>query len=435
MSQSAEQTAKTDSVFPGPLRARPEYFVAGRGRYGVYYLIDHLLRSLAWGSDREAMGNLSITVETEGTLKLTRRWPGCQDLYPELEGSLNPPAGVSLAEHHFLRCVNGIKSGKFDRLQWARGNPFTAIYLAVAVALSSRAKLSLTCSQGTFTQTYREGLPAGEVARSSGGEAALSLELLLDSTILQEEIPSYPFRIRLRELACLLPGINMELQYKGFKPVKFKAENGVRELLEFYVPDTDRLHPDPFLFEYTDKKGLNYRCALFLIQSEMERLKSFAGLDESYHGGTHENVFRDVVLGVFRQLHKFEVPERRQSLENIASSRMTYFGTFGATIPYNLEERKSEFVRTVPGVAAAIHFDSPGLEWESNHRARALKPELDEDFRSELLFEFRRWVLEQSDTIRAWKEQWAPKGRRKRSPTGTTPAEKKDEEEEDDDDA
>ncbi len=423
MTLPAEQSTTPSKLFPGPVRARPEYFIADKGRYGVYYLVDHLFRGLAWGSPREAMGDLSIAVATDGTLKLTRHWTGAKKLFAGLEGDLSPGPGESLAGHHFLRCVAAIKSGQYERLAWVDGNPFASIFLPLAIALSSKAKLTLTSQEGTFQQSYRAGEPVATVSRSSGGAASVALELLLDQTVLQEEIPSYPLRIRLRELASLMPGLKISLQYKGFKTVQFLAEEGTRELLEFYIPKADRLHPEPFHFHYSEGP-LQFRCSLFLTHSEMERLKTFAGLDESYHGGTHETLFRDIFLTVFRQIHKFEVPERRQSVENIASSRMTYFGTFGATIPYSVESRPNQFVGTIPGLAAVVHLDAPSLAWETNHRGRLLEPKVDDSLRTELHFQFRKWVLDNSETITTWKEQWIPKSRKKRSAV----SEKKEEE-------
>ena len=57
-----------ESVFPGPVRHRPELFITEKGRIGVYYLVDHLLQAVCWGYDPKKPGSLSIDVKTDGTL-------------------------------------------------------------------------------------------------------------------------------------------------------------------------------------------------------------------------------------------------------------------------------------------------------------------------------------------------------------------------------
>lgn len=423
MTQSTEQNS-TSGTFPRALRERPEIFIGETGRHGVYYLVDHLLRSLIWGSDREALGRLSISVETDGTLKLDRTWSESAEPFPSLSKDL--PAQSSLMGALFSQCVQGIQQAGGQRLDWIPSNPFMAIYLAVAVALSSKATVCMTSPQVTLVQTYRDGEPVSDVQRGSGGPPRVVMEVGFESTFLGEDVPAYPFRVRLRELATLLPGLVIDVQYKGFTPVEYQS-GGVRDLLEFYVPEDDRFHPEPFLFDY-HRDGLHYTLALFLIRSEMERIKSFAGLDEAYHGGLHEKVLRRTVREVVKRLHKIEPPIRRQTCDNVASSRMTYFGKFGATVPYRRDDRRTEYVRTVPGLAATLHVDCPDLEWETNYRARLTGPDRLKAVRSDLTVEFRRWILDNPKAVRAWNDQWAPKkkGRKTSKPKPAATGEKEE---------
>ncbi len=410
--------SSADAVFPGPIRHRPEYFITEKGRMGVFYLVDHLLRAICWGYDREQAGSLSIDVKTDSSLILKREFPNQDELFPDLPALESPSTG-SMANDLFRRCVQAINSKAFKRNDTLRGNPYLLTFLPMTIALSSRAKLRFTEKGSSRTQNYKDGLPIDSVSHSQGGNSSVELDAVLDSTLLAEEVRAYPFRIRVQELACLFPGLAMDIRYKGFAPLTYRANAGMKDLVDFIVPEEERLHSDPFLF-YRSHGDLTYETALYLVNSEMEKIKAFAGFDETYHGGVHDECLRDVLTDLFGRLYKFKLPDRRQSLDNIASSRMTYFGTFGSTVPFQKEHRGNQFVKIVPGVAACIRMTSPELQWEKGgQRSRLLGPSLEDTIQPELTVEFRRWLLEHPDLFTEWQVQWAPKKRRKR---GTPPA-------------
>ena len=406
-----------DAVFPGPLRHRPELFITEKGRLGVYYLVDHLLQAVCWGYDRENAGSLSIDVKTDGTLLLKRVFGNEDPLFPELP-ELQGPSSGSMANDMFRRCLQAINSKKFERTQDMRGNPFLLTFLAMTIGLSSKAKLKLTESGSTRVQNYKDGLAVDSVAHSKGEKSAIELEAVLDSALLGEEVRAYPFRIRVQELACLFPGLAMDIRYKGFAPLTYNCKDGMKDLVNFIVAEDDRLHPEPFCFK-TQDEDTTFEVALYLVISEMEKIKAFAGFSETYHGGVHDECLRDVLSDLFLRLYKFQLPDRRQSLDNISSSRMTYFGTFGSTVPFQKENRGNQFVKIVPGVAACVRVAGPSLQWEKGgNRSRLTGPNLGKKIQPELTVEFRRWLLEQSDVFNEWKLQWAPKKRRRR---GTPP--------------
>ncbi len=406
-----------EAVFPGPIRHRPEYFISEKGRMGVYYLVDHLLRAVCWGYDPKAPGKLSIDVKTDGSLILKRTFPNQDALFPALPALKSDSSG-SLANDLFRQCVQAINSKKFERSDQVRGNPYLMTFLAMTVALSSKAKLKFTEAGSSRVQNYKDGMAVDSIAHSRGENSAIELEAILDSTLLAEEVRAYPFRIRIQELACLFPGLLMDIRYKGFAPLTYDAKGGMKDLVDFIVPEDDRLHPEPFQFRGKDG-DIELEVALYLVTSEMEKIKAFAGFDETYHGGVHDECLRDVLTDLFARLYKFQLPDRRQSLDNIASSRMTYFGTFGSTVPYNKEHRGNQFVKIVPGVAACVRVSSPDLQWEKGgSRSRLIGPALNKSIQPELTVEFRRWLLERPDLFSEWKLQWAPKKRRRR---GTAP--------------
>jgi len=403
------------STYPEQIRAKPEFLVGELGRHAVSFLLDRVFRCLVWGADSEDPGSLSLKVELDNTLKLERAWGEGQKVFDALGDEWPNVECESLMEDCFLKCLEGIQQKTTGQLEWTSGNPFLTVYLPVAFALSTEAKLSVRQGGYEWSQSYENGVAERRVDRSLTDEKDtwLSLELKLDSKLMEDELQVYPFRIRLREFASLVPGLKLDLKYKSFKPKEFLSERGMTDLLEFFVPEEDRLHEQPFEFRF-EEDGLVYHVSAFLLHSAMERFKSFADFDESYHGGLHEQLFRKTVRQVIRRFCKVEIPVKRQSLENVASSRMSYFGQFGSTIPYQSEERKSQFVRTLPGVAAAIRVGSPDLSWETNFRARVTGPKVERAVGQELSMGFRNWLLDHLDTVEVWKKQWEPKKRKKR---------------------
>lgn len=409
-----------EAVFPGPLRHRPELFITDKGRLGVYYLVDHLLQAICWGYDRANPGTLSIDVKTDGTLILKRVFPHQEKLFPELP-ELQGNSSGSLANDMFRQCLQAINSKAFERTQEMRGNPYLLTFLPMAIGLSSKAKLKLTENGSTRVQNYKDGLAVDSVAHSKGENSAIELEAIIDSTLLLEEVRAYPFRIRVQELACLFPGLAMDIRYKGFAALSYNYRDGMTDLVKSIVPEEDRLHPDAFHFVTKDGET-NFEVALYLIISEMEKIKAFAGFAETCHGGVHDECVRDVLIDLFARLFKFELPDRRQSLDNIASSRMTYFGQFGSTVPFQKEIRGNQFVKIIPGVAACIRVTGPDLQWEKGtNRSRLTGPSLSKAVLPELTVEFRRWLLEHSEVFNEWKLQWAPKKRRRRGTNNQPP--------------
>ncbi len=409
-----------DAVFPGPIRHKPEYFISEKGRMGVYYLVDHLIRSICWGYNRENAGSLSIDVKTDGSLILKRVFADQEALFPALP-ELSADSSGSLANDMFRQCMQAISSKSFGRSDFVKGNPFLLIFLPMTIALSSKARLKLTQGGSTRVQNYKDGLAVDSVAHSKGEQSSIELEVILDSALLGEEVRAYPFRIRVKELACLFPGLAMDVRYKGFQAEAYHAkESGMKFLLEDpIVAPEDRIKENdpPFLFSAT-VDDVTLEVALFLVVSEMEKIKAFAGFDETYHGGVHDECLRDTLIDIFSRLYKFEVPDRRQSLDNIASSRMTYFGAFGSTVPFQKEHRGNHFVKIIPGVAACMRISSPNLQFEKGGtRSRLLGPAIPDALQNQLSVEFRRWLLEQPELFSDWKLQWAPKKRRRRGTT------------------
>jgi hypothetical protein len=384
---------------------------------GVYYLIDHLIRALCWGYDEKAPGTLSIDVKTDGSLILKRVLTDQSPLFPALP-DLSSDSSGSLANDLFRQCMQAISSKKFGRTDFVGGNPFLLTFLPITIALSVKARLKLTQGGSTRVQNYKDGVAVDSVAHSKGERSAIELEVVLDSALLGEEVRAYPFRIRIKELACLFPGLAMDVRYKGFQAEAYHAkESGMKFLLEDpIVRPEDRLRDKepPFLFKATHD-DVTLEIALYLVISEMEKIKAFAGFDETYHGGVHDDCLRETLSDIFSRLYKFEVPDRRQSLDNIASSRMTYFGAFGSTVPFQKEHKGNHLVKIVPGVAACIRLTSPNLTFEKGGtRSRLLGPPIPQALQDQLAIEFRRWLLERPELFSEWKLQWAPKKRRRR---------------------
>jgi hypothetical protein len=384
---------------------------------GVYYLIDHLIRALCWGYDEKAPGTLSIDVKTDGSLILKRVLTDQSPLFPALP-DLSSDSSGSLANDLFRQCMQAISSKKFGRTDFVGGNPFLLTFLPITIALSVKARLKLTQGGSTRVQNYKDGVAVDSVAHSKGERSAIELEVMLDSALLGEEVRAYPFRIRIKELACLFPGLAMDVRYKGFQAEAYHAkESGMKFLLEDpIVRPEDRLRDKepPFLFKATHD-DVTLEIALYLVISEMEKIKAFAGFDETYHGGVHDDCLRETLSDIFSRLYKFEVPDRRQSLDNIASSRMTYFGAFGSTVPFQKEHKGNHLVKIVPGVAACIRLTSPNLTFEKGGtRSRLLGPPIPQALQDQLAIEFRRWLLERPELFSEWKLQWAPKKRRRR---------------------
>jgi DNA gyrase/topoisomerase IV subunit B len=408
-----EKNIVDHQTFPNSIRNKPEFLVGEPGRNAVNFLVDRLLRSLIWGAS-DGAEKFSVQVTTDNILKVQRQWGVDEKPFQALGEQWLDYKYESLAQALFNSCLAAIRSQKFEQHEWLNGNPYLSVYFPIALALAEHAKVALRVDGYLWTQSFQDGVPSSRFERSITDEKGshLSLEIKLDSKLLGDEVQGYPFRVRLREFSAFVPSLQVAVKYKAFKPKEFNGEEGLVSLLNFFVPVDDRLHQDPFVFSF-EENSVSYECAAFLLHSAMERFKSFADFDESYHGGPHDVLFRKSVRQVLRRFCKVEVPRKRRTLEMIASSRMSYFGQFGSPIPYQPEERKTQIARTLPGVAAVIRVRSPRLDWESNFRSRLVGPELEGIVGQPLSLAFRNWLLDHLDTVEEWRKQWLPKKRRK----------------------
>lgn len=328
-------------------------------------------------------GKLSVTVQTDNSFYIERQFG------EKVENTRSYPSFAEVAMSEAIE-------GKRERLP-----------LALAVALSSKSKVII--SQGTITKI--EEYVEGEVhhKRQEMAQAVLQPEFVISFLPDLVELDGggiYPYRIRAQEYAALFPGVHITLKYKGFAPESFLNTGSPAEMiLDSFVKQNARVWPEPFVFKSGD-----FEVAFHLVRSEMEKLKSFVGTQETYFGGPHEEKFRELFIDALKNSFNYTLPDRRQSLNSIAVSRMTYFGAFNSTVPF-LADGVHKLVDTIPGIAACIVYNPPNPRLDAG--ARLLSPPLPSVVEQEFTAALEYFLLTRAPQVERWFRQWVPKKRKK----------------------
>ncbi len=404
-------TETTEDIFPKLVRENLQLFIGGTGTHAVYYLVDQYLRGMSAGVSEDNPVHIEISVETDNMVTIEVSLPSLEDPflghYQWSDLRQNPCLSTAL----FKESVRAIQSQAYANEPFTFGHPRAVVFCPILLGVAKKGELSIQNRQSMFSQTYKDGVYVTPIRSTAGGESKVTVKVMLDSALLDDDIQAYPFRLRLGELASLSKGLSFNLKYKGYDPIEFPDNLGISALLERLTEGEEVFSSDPFAFD-EECSGYRYRLCLNLMGGEMERLKSYVGQEETYHGGLHENLLRELFVDAISDYHGVEPLQRRQSLDSIACSRMGYYGGFGVTVPFERNAGADDFVNTVPGLVAVIQVINEDVLYQDTTCSRLTGPEIPESLIENLRVAIRKWIINHPEVIQVWLSQWHPVGKK-----------------------
>ncbi len=317
-SHSSEYTAENIKVLEGleAVRKRPGMYIGSTSTEGLH----HLVYEIVDNSIDEAMAGrcdtINVNIHIDGSVSVIDNGNG-------IPTSMHPTEGVSALEVVMTKLHAG---GKFDDKAFAFSGGLHGVGASVVNALSEWARVEVRQNGSVFEQTYKKGVPDGDVSvigttETSGTKTHFKPdpEIFADTKFHFEVLQK-----RLRELSFLNKGVKIILNDEtSDKSVEFHFDGGLISFCEFLTQGRNVLHPKPIVIEGTNinNEGVTestLECVLHWTDAYQENLISYVNNIHTIEGGTHLTGLKTALTRVVNQFG-----EKTGLLKNLKGGSIT----------------------------------------------------------------------------------------------------------------
>ncbi|MCZ4122812.1 DNA topoisomerase (ATP-hydrolyzing) subunit B [Streptomyces sp. H39-S7] len=308
---AAAYDANTITVLDGldAVRKRPGMYIGSTGERGLHHLVQELVdnsvdEALAGVADR-----IDVTILADGGLRVVDNGRGIPvGMHPEQQ---RPAIEVVLTVLH--------AGGKFGDGGYAVSGGLHGVGLSVVNALSTRLSAEIWTDGYRWTQDYRHGAPAAQLARHEAtSRTGTSLTFWADGDIF--ETTEYSFETlarRFQEMAFLNRGLTLTLADErpsarataaadnvdsdpAAKTVTYRYDGGITDFVAYLNSRKgEPVHPSVITIaaEGTERL-LSVEVALQWNGQYADSVYSYANAIHTHEGGTHEEGFRAALTTV-----------------------------------------------------------------------------------------------------------------------------------------
>jgi DNA gyrase subunit B len=280
------------------IRARPGMYVGGTGEAGLHQLLwellDNSLKEFLFGGCR----NIQIELPADGGCSIRDDGRG-------ISVTLIDPPGQRFLELAFTRF--GFRD--FER-QPCRMSGFHGLGLVCVNSLSRSLLVEVRRDGLLWRQEYERGQPVGPLQPLGRADrTGTSITFFPDTEIFDHGTTFRYVRIRerLREIACLRPGLSVTLQDHRSTPAlnwSSSPNSGLLDLLEIQARGTMPIHSGIIHGQLATEEG-KAEVAFRWVQSDQCRIVGFVNAGR-VDAGTHITGLRRGVLQGWRK-HPIEV--------------------------------------------------------------------------------------------------------------------------------
>ena len=282
----------------------------------VYEVVDNSIDEALAGHCSE----ISVTIEANGFLTVVDNGRGIPtDMHPT---ELRPACEVVLTTLH--------AGGKFDEKSYKVSGGLHGVGISVVNALSSELRVEIKRSGKIHKQTFRRGVPAGDLEITGDTTATgTTVSFQADSQIFASTDFSFDvLSKRLRELSFLNAGVRILIRdARTGKKHDFCYEGGINSFVEHLNEKRSPLHPEPIYL--TGQRTFNDHGREVTVDAEIslqyndsynESVYSFANNINTIEGGTHLIGFRTALTRTLNRYIAANTKGNSKSAKNDAPS-------------------------------------------------------------------------------------------------------------------
>lgn len=278
------------------VRKRPGMYIGSTSADGMH----HLVYEVVDNSVDEAMGghcdHIRVQLHSDGSVAVLDNGRGIPvDMHKDKKKSALELVMTTLHA-----------GGKFDDKAFAFSGGLHGVGASVVNALSTTCAVEVYRDGKTYRQTYRRGVPQGEVQIiGKSDKRGTYFTFHPDPEIFAADavISFSVLARRFRELAYLNKGLRIDLHdLEAGEEVSFCYEGGIKSYCEYLSAGRVSFHPSPvYLYKEVAEKGRTVAvidCALNWTNSYKENICSYVNNIPTVEGGTHLTGFKAAVTRV-----------------------------------------------------------------------------------------------------------------------------------------
>ena len=300
MTPAGKKPSKEDSYGAGDIqvlegleavRKRPGMYIGSTGPRGLH----HLVYEIVDNSVDEALAGhcdlITVAIQVDGSVKVTDNGRGIPvDEHPVEKRST---VEVVLTTLH--------AGGKFGGGGYAVSGGLHGVGSSVVNALSEKLDVEVRRQGGSWTQSYRDGVPQAPLAEAGKASDTGTIITFWPSTTIFETVDfEYEtLRTRFQQMAFLNKGLRIDLHDQrstgADRQDSYNYEKGLVDYVEYlnHAKKSDVVHPEIISFEAEDTgRKIALEVAMQWTNAYSESVHTYANTINTHEGGTHEEGFR-----------------------------------------------------------------------------------------------------------------------------------------------
>jgi DNA gyrase subunit B len=294
MSQEGEYGAGQIQVLEGleAVRKRPAMYIGSTDSRGLHHLVYEVVDNAIDEALAGYCDSITVTIHEDDSVSVADDGRGVPvDTHENGRSALE----VILTVLH--------AGGKFDKESYQVSGGLHGVGVSVVNALSAKLDVEVRRDGAVWTQRFEAGEPTGELERErdlgDGEDTGTEIRFWPDDAVFgTTQFAASTLANRLRELAFLNPGIEIELfdERDGSRD-RFRYDGGIREFVVYLNESRTALHEDVIYFD-AESEAVQVEVAIQATDELQGSIHAFANNINTREGGTHLTGFKTALTRV-----------------------------------------------------------------------------------------------------------------------------------------
>ena len=295
MSQEGEYGAGQIQVLDGleAVRKRPAMYIGSTNSRGLHHLVYEVVDNAIDEALAGHCDSIEVTIHEDDSVSVVDDGRG---IPIDTHENGRPALEVIMTTLH--------AGGKFDKESYQVSGGLHGVGVSVVNALSEQLDVEVRRDGGVWHQRFGAGEPRSDLERrrdlGPDEETGTTIRFWPDEEVFQSiEFAASALANRLRELAFLNPGIEIELfDERDGSRQRFRYDGGIQEFVVYLNESRTALHEDVIYFE-AESDGVQVDVAIQATDELQGSIHSFANNINTREGGTHLTGFKTALTRVF----------------------------------------------------------------------------------------------------------------------------------------